>query len=85
MKDKIKAEMYNHIQKAKMMNGTIGNVIEDYDFDKLATELIKLFAIPVVSNRRGLLIAFAEWMEYNSAHKTPEQCVNEYLKANNCG
>ena len=54
MKQKIKNEMYNFVKKDKMMDGTISNVIEDYDFDKVAEQIVKLLATPAVSKSEGI-------------------------------
>ena len=92
MKQKIKNEMYNFVKKAKMMDGTISNVIEDYDFDKVAEQIVKLLATPAVSKcvepvEEGTLIDFFSWLKlkgYLRSNVYAKDIIDLYKSINGC-
>ena len=53
------------------------------EFSNLADGLVKLFAIPDVSNQRELLIAFCEWCNKNNHYDfIYTKIVDDFLKGN---
>lgn len=81
-----KGELEDNIFKIIIDNLT-GNdpkwVASNYEncFKKAANKILKLFAVPDVSNRRELLIAFSEWTMRNedSPNYITEADVEQYL------
>lgn len=52
-------------------------------FEVLSTDIVKLFAIPVVSQQSELLIGFREWMRLKHYEESPSNdLIDEYLKTN---
>lgn len=84
MKNKIieilELETFNTSDEA----GNNYKVVEDCDFDKIAEKIVKLFAISVVSNRRELLIAFAQWLAHEEEYGKDGSVgtVDAYLESN---
>jgi len=50
-----------------------------------AQEIVKLFAIPDVSQQRELLLAFMQMREGHAVDTVNIRLIDEFLKANNCG
>lgn len=54
--------------------------IDSKDFDDAADRLVKLFNIPNVSNRRELLLAFAEYWNGCKNSLIEESNIDDFLK-----
>ena len=69
----------NHTDKSQWNKSELLHILE------LQKEQLRLH---IVSQQRELLLAFAEWKEYNGKWQSHENQVKNFLKeykANNCG
>ena len=84
MKKKIKQVLINNMELFDEGTGLMGIPDIDEKLENIAQEIVKLFAIPDVSNRRELLIGLLTKLENGggSAFIDKEQIVDDYLKAN---
>ena len=76
-------DILNEYKKELETCNYIYDIIEDYDFEKIAERVVKLFAIPVVSQQRELLVAYENFKlmtpdKFNCA----EQAIDKYLATN---
>ena len=69
-------------------NGHYFNSILESDYENIAQEIVKLFAIPDVSQQSELLLAFIKFYHsdaYSPENTTFKEDVEAFLEANNCG
>jgi len=74
-----KTEILNLINEYAVQenSSTLDRVIEEHNFDELAEEVVKLFAIPVVSNNEvAVSCATCKWAYAKYSYKC-ESCVSD--------
>lgn len=88
MEKKIIDILLKHSSELKIKNGIMAEPeTEDWlwsgEFEKVAQEIVKLFAIPDVVGRSELLKAFADWLQSDTANLNYDfkDLVDEYLKS----
>lgn len=59
-----------------------GIVLQESWFDDVADDIVKLLAIPVVSNRRELLIAYEEYRWGENDNAEIADMISGFLKSN---
>jgi len=82
MKKEVKKLLIEFENQITERDNTIGEIQES--INNYTEKIVKLFAIPVVSNRRELLIAFREWInEDEEMHLyIPERHVDRFIEGN---
>ena len=82
---KILDTIYKHNKSAYGASSECIEVVYDDDYDNLTDDLVKLFSLYIVSNRRELLIDFSKKIMFGEDWTPPlpyEQMVDDYLKGN---
>jgi hypothetical protein len=82
MKKKIKQVLINNMELFDEGTGLMGIPDIDEKLENIAQEIVKLFAIPDVSNRRELLCAFFKYFRDNGEANigmTIEEFVDGFL------
>lgn len=74
------------VPSENLNDGLRNMAIEKHNYEYLAQEIVKLFAIPDVSNRRELLIVFCDWLKKKNDNKQlwrkTSQLVDWFIKNN---
>lgn len=89
MKSKIEKILYKHIERVGLYEGGVITCVDENEFDEIAQEIVKLFAIPVVSNNEVFElcdgVAFAnyieeKWKEYRTITNNEDAwCFKQWL------
>jgi len=84
IRQKILDTIYKHNKSAYGASSECIEVVYDDDYDNLTDDLVKLFSLYIVSNRRELLYAFANHVNNNElkdSEQITDYSIKKYLKS----
>ena len=79
MKSKIEEILYKHSERVGLYEGGVITCVDENEFDEITEEVVKLFTIPAVSNRRELLIAFCNHGGIQSLVPTKAETIEQLV------